>query len=191
VLGIVAGCAGERSQFGGGAPAMVVASSGTHGNSSPASAPGAYPVDSGDRLQVRVFGQPTLTGQYAIDGTGRISMPLIGNLMVRGRTTPVIEALITRRLAERYLRKPRVSVEVVVFRPFFILGQVNNAGQYPYVNGMTIETAVAIAGGYTARARKSRIRVTRNSSSGPQTSFMSPAQRVYPGDTIYVKERFF
>ncbi len=189
---ILAGCAGEFARLTGKQqPAFVSARAGAPAHAGDPSVPGAYPIDSGDRLQIRVFDQASLSGQYSVNGAGYISMPLIGNVLVRGKTTPAIETQIAAKLRAGYLRNPDVSVEVLNFRPFFILGQVNRAGQYPYVNAMTIETAVAIAGGYSPRARKRRIRITRNTASGPRTFYQPPSARVYPGDTIFVKERFF
>lgn len=151
-----------------------------------------YTVGHGDRLQVRVFGEPSLTGEYGVDGTGIISMPLLRSVQVAGMTTQQVEQRISDRLKEKFLRNPNVSVEIRSFRPFYILGEVNRAGQYPYVDGMSVQTAVAIAGGYTARAKRSKVKVTRRTSDGGSTSIkLGKSEIIYPGDTIIVGERFF
>ena len=107
----------------------------------------AYPLAAGDRLRVIVFGQDTLSNAYSIDGSGRISVPLIGLVDCQGETTAQLEKQIEARLRNGFLREPRVAVEIEQYRPFFILGEVNQSGQYPYVAGATVQTAVAIAGG--------------------------------------------
>lgn len=150
-----------------------------------------YRVGSGDQLRVTVFGQDDLTGEYAVDGAGRISMPLISQLPVAGATTAEIEAMIEARLRDGFLREPNVSVQVLTFRPFFVLGEVQTAGQYPYVNGMTVQNAIAIGGGYTPRADTGEVIVTRQTQTGPVTIRVSPTEAILPGDTIYVRERWF
>ena len=103
-----------------------------------------YTLANGDRLRVIVFGQESLSNSYGVDSAGQISMPLIGTIVAHGRTTRSLEAAIAGRLREGYLREPKVSVEVEQHRPFFILGEVTQSGQYPYVSGMTVQTAVLI-----------------------------------------------
>ena len=120
-----------------------------------------YRLASGDKLRIIVFGQDSLSNSYSVDASGQISMPLIGLVPVNGMTTAQIQSAVEARLRAGFLREPRVSAEVEAYRPFFILGEVTNAGQYPYVNGMTVQTAVAIAGGYTPRAAQSYARMTR------------------------------
>ena len=152
----------------------------------------AYTVGQGDRLQVGVFGEPTLTGEYAVDGTGTISMPLLRSVRVAGLTTRQVAQRITTRLRKRFLRNPNVSVSVTTFRPFYILGEVTNSGQYPYVDGMDVQTAVAIAGGFTPRARQSRFKVTRKDANNrTRTLTLRRTATLKPGDTIVVEERFF
>ncbi len=152
---------------------------------------GPYTLDTGDRLRIFVYGQPSLSRLYTIDQAGRIAFPLIGNITVRGQTTAGLQRLIARKLAVEYVKDPQVTVDIFQNRPFFILGEVRNAGQFPYVSGMTVETAVAIAGGYTERASEERFRVSRRKD-GYVEQFQAPATYlVEPGDTIYVRERFF
>jgi len=150
-----------------------------------------YRIGSGDRLRVTVFGEADLTGEYSVDGVGRISMPLLSVIDVGGRTIPQIEQTIESRLKDGFLRNPNVSVEVLAFRPFFVLGEVQTAGQYPYVNGMSVQNAIAIAGGYTPRASTGEVIVTRQTQGGPVTMRLAPTEALLPGDTIYVRERWF
>ena len=112
----------------------------------------AYHLDAGDRVRVIVFGQTDLSNTYVVDQAGNLSMPLIGTVPARGRSTAEIETEIARRLRKGYVRNPDVSVEIDRYRPFFVMGEVTAAGQYPYVPGMTVQQAVAIAGGFTPRA---------------------------------------
>lgn len=152
---------------------------------------GPYLLDSGDRLRIFIYGQPNLSRLYVVDHGGRITVPLIGAVEARGLTTAVLEGVIRARLGTQFVRDPQVTVDVHQSRPFFILGEVRNAGQYPYVSGMTVETAVAIAGGYTERASDSRFRISRRSN-GMAEQIEAPADYVVrPGDTVFVFERFF
>jgi polysaccharide export outer membrane protein len=150
-----------------------------------------YRLASGDRLRVIVFGQDNLTNSYAVDGGGRISMPLIGLVEAYGLTTPQLERRIEQRLAGGFLREPRVSVEVEAYRPFFILGEVAAAGQYPYINGMTVQNAVAVSGGFGPRAQRSWVELTRIVNGAPVTGAVPLSHPIFPGDTITVRERFF
>jgi polysaccharide export outer membrane protein len=151
----------------------------------------SYTLDAGDKLRITVFGQEGLTNSYTVDAGGNINMPLIGTLPARGVTTQQLVSLITTRLKQGYVREPHVSVEVETYRPFFILGEVNNPGQYPYVANMTAEAAVAIAGGFSPRASKSKVELTRNAP-GQQVHGQVPLNYpLRPGDTIVVKERWF
>jgi polysaccharide export outer membrane protein len=148
-----------------------------------------YQLDSGDRLRVIVFGQPDLSPSYLVDQAGMISMPLIGAVPARGRTTAEIEAAVAERLRNGFLRAPDVSVEVDRYRPFFAMGEVGAAGQYDYVAGLTVQQAIAIAGGFTRRADKSGIQVTRSYGGQVETALLKLTDPLMPGDTIYVRER--
>ena len=150
-----------------------------------------YQLDSGDRLRVIVFGQDSLSNIYAVDSTGSISMPLIGRIGSRGLTPQVLERHVEQRLREGFLREPKVSIEVEQYRPFFILGEVTQPGQYPYVNGLTVQTAIAIAGGFTARGSQRTAEITRIVNGETIVSRVPVTNPVRPGDTIAVKERFF
>jgi polysaccharide biosynthesis/export protein len=152
---------------------------------------GVYTLDSGDKLRVVVFGQDGLTNSYSVDAGGSITMPLIGAVKARGLTPAELSAAITARLSQNYIREPHVAVEIETYRPFFILGEVTYPGQYPYVANMTVETAVAIAGGYTPRAFKYRIEVSRPVNGMIERKVVSAAYPVRPGDTINISERWF
>lgn len=150
-----------------------------------------YRLDAGDRLRVVVFGQEGLTNTYAVGANGSITMPLIGAVSARGLTPAQLAAAITARLKKGYLREPYVAAEVESYRPFFILGEVAAPGQYPYVPNMTVESAVAIAGGYTPRAQRSGIKLTRVGEGGAAQAIVPPGTFLKPGDTISVAERWF
>jgi polysaccharide export outer membrane protein len=154
-------------------------------------APAPYTLAPGDRLRVIVFGQEPLSNSFGVDSSGAIAMPLIGQVSAKGRTTVQLAREIETRLRNGYIREPRVSVEVEAYRPFFVLGEVTTSGQYPYVNGMNVEAAVAIAGGYTPRARKDRAELTRIVEGVAITADVPITQPVKPGDTIFVHEWFF
>ena len=157
----------------------------------PPSPSGPYTLASGDRLRIIVFGQDSLSNTYAVDGSGHISMPLIGAVPAQGQTTIGLQHIIEARLREGFLREPRVSVEVEAYRPFFILGEVTTPGQYPYVSGMTVQTAAAIAGGFTPRAYKGDADLTREVDGRALTGRVPITQPVQPGDTVVIRERFF
>ncbi len=150
-----------------------------------------YQLATGDKLRIIVFGQDNLSNVYAVDSTGRISMPLIGNVEVVGKTTQQLERAIESRLRSGYLREPKVTVDIETYRPFFILGEVTTSGQFAYVNGMTVQTAVAIAGGFTPRAQRSWAEITRQIDGQPMAASVPIHHPVRPGDTIVIKERWF
>lgn len=151
----------------------------------------AYTLDAGDKLRVTVFGQEGLSNSYSVDTAGRISIPLIGTVPARGLTTTQLSHAIAARLRNGYIREPHVAVEVEAYRPFFILGEVTYPGQYPFVAHMTVETAVAIAGGFTPRAFRWDAEVTRPMPEGPVKLKAPPMFLLQPGDTIVISERWF
>jgi polysaccharide biosynthesis/export protein len=151
----------------------------------------AYRLDAGDRLRVVVYGQEGLTNTYAIDAGGAITMPLIGAVAARGRTTSGLAAEIAAKLRSGYIRDPSVAVEIEAYRPFFILGEVAAPGQYPYVPNMSVETAVAIAGGFSPRAKRDRVTLTHAGEQGATRVVVPLGTSVSPGDTVLVGERWF
>jgi len=148
-----------------------------------------YRLDSGDKVRVTVFGQPDLSGEFEIDGGGGLSLPLIKRVRAKGLTISGLEQAITNKLKPDYLKNPQVSVEVLNYRPFYILGQVQKPGSYPYVSGMTVVTAVAIAGGFTFRAKKDSFFITR--AKGEEKTEVKGSAPVLPGDVIEVRQRLF
>jgi polysaccharide biosynthesis/export protein len=146
-----------------------------------------YHLDAGDKLRVVVYGQEGLTNTYAIDAGGSITMPLIGAVAARGKTPAGLAADISARLRNGYIREPSVAVEVESYRPFFILGEVAAPGQYPYVPNMSVESAVAIAGGFSPRAKRDSVTLTHNAG----RAVVPLGTAIGPGDTILVGERWF
>jgi len=150
-----------------------------------------YQLGAGDEIRVTVFGEEDLSGEFEIDGTGRISLPLIGSVDIGGHNIADAEARIVLMLADGYLITPRVNIEVMNYRPFYIIGEVNSPGSYPYVSGMTILNAVALGSGYTHRANKKKIEITRRQDGEEVKFFTQSTALVQPGDIIRITERFF
>jgi polysaccharide export outer membrane protein len=150
-----------------------------------------YLLDAGDRLRVVVYGQEGLTNSYAIDAGGSITMPLIGAVPARGLTPAGLASHITGRLRNGYIREPSVAVEIEAYRPFFILGEVAAPGQYPYVPNMSVESAVAIAGGFSPRAKRDGVTLTHTDPRGSIRATVPLGTPLGPGDTILVGERWF
>ena len=150
-----------------------------------------YHLDAGDKLRVVVYGQEGLTNTYAIDAGGAITMPLIGTVPARGRTPAGLAAEISAKLRNGYIREPSVAVEVETYRPFFILGEVAAPGQYPYVPNMSVESAVAIAGGFSPRAKRDAVTLTHTDATGVRRGIVPLGTPIGPGDTILVGERWF
>lgn len=150
-----------------------------------------YVLDAGDRIRVTVFDQELLTNTYAVDQSGYIAFPLVGAIAARGYTVQQIEGQIATKLRNGYLRDPDVSIEVDRYRPIFVMGEVGAAGQYSYVPGMTIHKAIAAAGGYSARANQTNVDVTRQINGEVMTGRVATSDPLLPGDTVYVRERFF
>jgi polysaccharide export outer membrane protein len=150
-----------------------------------------YRLDAGDKLRVVVYGQEGLTNTYTIDAAGSITMPLIGQVPARGRSPASLAAEIAGRLRNGFIREPSVAVEIESYRPFFILGEVQAPGQYPYVPNMTVESAVAIAGGFSPRAFRGTVRLRRNEGGQIYSGPVPLGFPVRPGDTITIQERWF
>ena len=150
-----------------------------------------YSLDAGDRMRITVFGQADLSNTYTVEKSGYIAFPLLGSILARGRTPKHVEADIATKLRAGFLRDPDVSVEMDRYRPFFIMGEVAASGQYTYVPGMTVQKAVAIAGGFTARAEQQDSDVTRNVNGNVLTGRVSIGDPILPGDTVYIRERLF
>lgn len=177
--GLTAGCATS------GAPPLGVAEAGMGLQ--------AYRLGAGDRLRVTVYNEPNLSGEYTVSSSGELAFPLIGMVAADGRTVGDVTQALTARIADGYMTDPKVSVEVLNYRPYYILGEVQKPGQYPYVAGMTIEQAVAAAGGFGYRANARRVNLRRTPDPQEKTVELDSGQvvAVMPGDTIRVLERYF
>jgi protein involved in polysaccharide export with SLBB domain len=150
-----------------------------------------YKLGPGDKVRVTVFNEKDLSGDFDVSDQGLIALPLIGQVKVAGQTISQVEAVITQKYGKDYLVDPHVTVEILNYRPFFILGEVKNPGSYPYVSGMTVVNAVALAGGYTPRANKDRIVIKHGNDPNAQEQRVQEDSPVLPGDVIRVPERFF
>lgn len=150
-----------------------------------------YQLGSGDQIKVTVFGHEDLSGQFEIDGSGAISMPLIGQISAIGQTTQSLEQAITVKLSDGYLLDPSVSAEVINYRPFFILGEISRPGEYPYASGLTVLNAVAAAGGFSYRANKKAVFIKAFEGEKEVAYQLNAQVMVQPGDTIRIGERIF
>jgi polysaccharide export outer membrane protein len=156
----------------------------------PAAAIKSYCVNSGDRLRVTVFRHVDLSGEFVLDGSSFFALPLLGAINGGGRTPRELESDIETAFKDGgYLVNPQVGIEVLTYRPFYILGEVNQPGGYPYVSGMTAINAVALAGGFTYRAKRSSMTISR-SDNGPRRSIDATGE-ILPGDILTIHERFF
>jgi len=151
----------------------------------------SYRLGSGDRLAVAVYGEDKISGPLTIDPEGAIALPLAGRIVAEGKTIAELTEAIRATLAAGYLRQPSVAVQVLSFRPWYILGEVNKPGQYEFSKGLTVLDAIAIAEGFTYRARKSAVFVTHRGQASEQRLAVTPGLLVIPGDTIRVGERYF
>lgn len=150
-----------------------------------------YRLGPGDRIRVTVFEQEGLSNSYNVDQSGYIAFPLVGAVPARGSTAKEVEAALAGKLRQGYLRDPDVSVEIDRYRPIFVMGEVGAAGQYSYVPGLTVQKAIAMAGGYSPRAQQADADITRDINGKVMTGRVLTTDPLLPGDTIYVRERLF
>jgi polysaccharide export outer membrane protein len=151
----------------------------------------AYRLGPGDRLKLTVFDHPKESGEFEVDSLGKVSHSLIGGIDARGRTVAEFQEYVRKTLDENFIVNPKVSVEVLNYRPFYIYGEVNRGGSYPYVVGLTVRRAVAIAGGFTRRARKAPVLLVRDETNGVQKFDRDLDEIVLPGDIVEVQRRLF
>jgi protein involved in polysaccharide export with SLBB domain len=152
----------------------------------------SYKLGSGDKIKLTVYGENDLGGEYQVDGTGQVQLPLLGPVPAAGMTVHDFETAVGGKfVSEGYLKDPRVSVEVENYRPFYIIGEVKSPGQYPYVSGMNALNAVALAGGYTYRADDKDVYIRRDGTSKEQEAPADQSTKINPGDIIRVDERIF
>ncbi|HEY9569254.1 MAG TPA: polysaccharide biosynthesis/export family protein [Thalassobaculum sp.] len=174
-LGVLAGCGGTATNA---LPDLPVQQT-------------EYQLGNGDRVLVTVFGQEELTGERVVDGGGNISMPLIGEVKAGGSTADELASTIAAELTPKYLNDPKVNIQVLGYRPFYIVGEVQKPGSYPYVDGMVVMNAVALAGGFTYRAREDAVYITRSSDPERHKRVADVNAPVQPGDVVTVRERYF
>jgi polysaccharide export outer membrane protein len=150
-----------------------------------------YHLGSGDKVRVTTFGEEQLSGEFLVAGDGKVSMPLVGDVKAAGLTVQQFQTAVETALKQGYLKDPHVSVEVLTYRPFYILGEVKSPGTYPYTNGLTVVNAVATAGGFTYRANTRKVYIKRQNSEDEEAFRLDPTTPVAPGDTIRIPERLF
>lgn len=159
--------------------------------SNPSNPKESYQLGAGDKIRLSVFGETDLGGEFEIDGSGDVRLPLIGQVKAAGMSVHQFEDKIVSMYEDGYLKDPRISVEVINYRPFYIIGEVNKPGQYPYVSDMNALNAVALAGGYTAKADKSEVYIQRSGINGEKDYPSNETTKIQPGDIVRIPERFF
>lgn len=152
---------------------------------------GDYKLGVSDKVRVIVYNEPTLSGEFAVSAAGTLAFPLIGEVTAFNKTTQQIADDVQKKLADGYLNDPKVSIEVITYRPYFILGEIKTPGQYPYTNNLTVLNAIATAAGFTPRADRKIVYIRRSGEESERPYRLTPGVRVYPGDTIRLAERFF
>lgn len=150
-----------------------------------------YTLDSGDVVRISVFNQPDLSGEYMLDGDGRFSMPLVGSVEAAGLTPAELEAVLVDLYKPDYLVNPRIFIQVMNYRPYYLIGEVRGTGAFPYKAGMTYLTAIANAGGFTYRAKKDHVLVIRADDPEQKEIKLDVEEKVQPGDIIRIEERLF
>jgi polysaccharide biosynthesis/export protein len=155
------------------------------------SASDSYIIGTGDKLRVIVFGEDDLGGTFDVDGNGYVSLPLIGQVKVAGLSSTQVEQTITSLYANGYLKEPRVNVEIAQYRPFYVIGQVNKPGEYPYVNDMSLPNAIALAGGYTDKAEQGGVYIRRNGQTTERYYDADSVVKIYPGDVVRIPSSLF
>ena len=168
-------------------------SSGVAAYQEPAARPAVlspYTLHTNDQLHVQVYNEQTITGDYTVDSSGSLSIPVAGRVKAAGLTVEQLERRIAARLNGSILKDARVNVQITTYAPFYIRGEVKKPGEFPYKPGLTVADAVALAGGYTYRANESRVLVRSSGSNAQITRPMDANPSVSPGDNITVPERF-
>lgn len=150
-----------------------------------------YRLGAGDKVRITVYGEPNLTGEYYVSSGGILAVPLIGDVRAAGQTVPQIADAVRAKLADGYIRDPKVAAEVLTYRPYYILGEVNKPGEYPYTSDLTVLNAVATAGGFTYRAQKKVVLIRHAQSDKEIEAPLTATTPVEAGDTVRIKERFF
>jgi polysaccharide export outer membrane protein len=147
-------------------------------------------IQAGDKIKLTVYGEDTLSGLYEISPSGTVSLPLIGTVNAVGQSRAELERAIARKYTT-FVKDAKVTVNVIEFRPFYIMGEVNKPGRYPYESGLNILTAITTAGGMTYRASKSAVLIQRPGEDVWHEYPLTASLQVGPGDLIRVPERYF
>lgn len=171
-----------------------VAGAGRLGGATPVSAPAnerGYILGAGDKVRILVFNEAEMSREYEVDSAGKVTLPLVGAVPAGGITPSDLQETIRTKLSKGFIRDPKVSVEVLSYRPFYIIGEVSKAGEYPYKNGINAVSAVAVAGGYTYRADVKTIYIRRANESAERPYSVETTPAVGPGDIVRVPERYF
>ena len=171
--------------------AACAAISGPKADLPPVDPTAAYRLGAGDKIRVITFGEAALSGEFSVEGSGKIALPLAGEVQAAGLTATQLQAAVEKLLRGDYVQDPKVSVEVLTYRPYFILGEVNSPGQYPYMSGLTVLNAVATAKGFTLRANTKKVILKPDGATTEKAYRLDPATPVAPGDTIRIPERVF
>jgi polysaccharide export outer membrane protein len=150
-----------------------------------------YVLGPNDRVRLKVYGEPDIAGEYEIDSGGQVSVPLAGHIRAAGLTTKQLERAIASALSKGIVRDPRVNVEIALYRPYYILGEVKKSGEYPYRLGLTVMDAVASAGGFTYRANEHKVFLRRSGAGAEEVYPLDSPILVFPGDNIRIPERYF
>jgi polysaccharide export outer membrane protein len=157
----------------------------------PAPAAASYVLGPNDRVRLKVYGEPDIAGEYEVDNNGNVSIPLAGHIKAAGLTTRQLERSIASALSKGIVRDPRVNVEIALYRPYYILGEVKKGGEYPYRLGLTVMDAVASAGGFTYRANENKVYLRRSGAGAEEIYALDAPVPVFPGDNIRIPERYF
>jgi polysaccharide biosynthesis/export protein len=174
-----------------GARFSASASAQTLARAAPATSAASYVLGPNDRIRLKVYGETDITGEYEIDASGHVSIPLAGHLKAAGLTTQQLERSITSALSKGIVRDPRVNVEIALYRSYYILGEVKKSGEYPYRLGLTVMDAVASAGGFTYRANENKVYLRRSGGGVEEIYALDAPVPVFPGDNIRIPERYF
>jgi len=179
-------------------PVLLIAASAAPGVAAPGlsdaadtAQPTDYRLGPGDKIHIIVYDEASMTGDYTVSARGTVSFPLIGDVPAGGETIAGFRAALENRLSKGILNDPKVAAEIVEYRPFYILGEVNKPGQYPYSIGLTVYSAVATAQGFTYRANTHKVLITHAGENVERRVRINAATRIMPGDTVRVLERFF
>ena len=152
---------------------------------------GNYRLGAGDKMKITVYGEQDLSGDFLVTANGHVQFPLLGEIQAADLTAQELAKSLTAALGAKYLRDPRVSIEIQNYRPFYIIGEVNKPGEYPYESGLSLHGAVALAGGYTYRAKESSVYIRRMGSEAETSMPVTGQVKIYPGDVVRIPERFF